>query len=78
MFTDIKKVIKGEMLRAQKDFERNPSATNWNKVTKSMLAYQQLDQLIEQCLIDDFVPMIEWPQSIVKLVSGMPIEEALA
>ena len=88
MHAHIIKVIKGEMLRAQKAFEKNPSATNWVAVKRSMLVYQQLIQLIREARVTptintelanlDYLPMGEWPQTIVKLALNMTIDEALA
>ena len=87
MHAHIIKVIKDEMLRAQKDFAKNPSATNWHNVTRSMLVYQQLIQLTSKYWLPtikddlanlDHVPMGEWPQTIVKLALNMTIDEALA
>ena len=81
---NIQKVIKDEMLRAQKDFAKYPSATNWHKTTRSMLVYQQLIQLINNPYLHDdladlnYVPMGEWPERIVGLALNMTIDEALA
>ena len=84
MHAHIIKVIKGEMLRAQKDFAKYPSATNWHKTTRSMLVYQQLIQLVNNPYLHDdlanldHVPMGEWPERIVKLALNMTIDEVLA
>ena len=85
---NIQKVIKDEMLRAQKDFEKNPSSTNWVAVKRSMLVYQQLIQLIREARLTptintelanlDYVPMGEWAERIVDLSLGMSIDEAEA
>ena len=88
MHAHIIKVIKGEMLRAQKAFEKNPSSTNWVAVKRSMLVYQQLIQLIREARLTptintelanlDYVPMGEWAERIVDLSLGMSIDEAEA
>ena len=85
MHAHIIKVIKGEMLRAQKSFEKMPSSTNWVEVKRSMLVYQQLIQLIREARITptintelanlDYLPMGEWPERIVNLSLGISIDE---
>jgi hypothetical protein len=76
------------MLRAQKDFAKNPSSTNWVAVKRSMLVYQQLIQLTREARLTPtintelanlgYVPMGEWPERIVDLSLGMSIDEAEA
>lgn len=86
--TTILKCIKGDLIDAQKTFARNPNSANWERTTRAMLVYQQLDQLIRNANFNsgikaqlsnlDMVTVNEWPERIVKIALNMTIAEVLA
>ena len=84
----INKIIKGDLIDAQKAFAQNPNSINWDRTTRAMLVYQQLEQLIRRAKIDygikaqlsnlDMVAINDWQKRIVKISLNMTIEEVLA
>ena len=84
----INKIIKGDLVDAQKAFAKNPNSINWDRTTRAMLVYQQLEQLIRRAKIDygikaqlsnlDMVAINDWQKRIVKISLNMTIEEVLA
>ena len=83
----INKIIKGDLIDAQKAFAKNPNTNNWDRTTRAMLVYQQLEQLIRRAKIQsginvqlsnlDMVAINDWPQRIVKISLDKTIEEVL-
>ena len=80
--------VKSELADAQKAFARNPSSGNWERTTRAMLVFQQLEQLLRRAKTDlgikaqlsnlDMVTVNEWPERIVKISLNMSIAEVLA
>jgi hypothetical protein len=83
----ILKIVKGDLVDAQKAFARNPNSVNWERTTRSMLVYQQLEQLIRrtkhhsgiktQLSNLDMISIADWPERIVKISLDMTIAEVL-
>jgi hypothetical protein len=81
-------VIKSDLIEAQKAFARNPNTASWERTTRAMLVYQQLEQLLRRAKhnVDiehqlsnlDKVTVSEWAERIVKISLNMTIAEVLA
>ena len=73
---------------AQKNFNKNPSSTNFDVLTRAMLVHQQATQVARVLRSQDNIdlmldklsaqPLGNWPDIIVKSALGMTIQDVLA
>jgi hypothetical protein len=82
--TYVKAYALSALKRAQAEFNKNPSSSNWCAVTSAMLVHQQASAVrfasdIER-LCDTLTPLPlgEWPAAIVDHTTGMTIKQVLA
>jgi hypothetical protein len=72
---------------AQKQFNKNPSSTNFEVLTRAMVTHQQaqcvarvlrsqdnIDLMLEKLTA---LPLGEWPETIVKTATGVTIRDIL-
>ena len=75
-----------EMDRQHRDFRKEPSGHNWQVLTRSMLAYQQIKYAIRSSSVDRealtaalaAAPLGEWEDIVCRATLGMTAAAALA
>ena len=76
---------KNHLVNTQKNFNRNPSATNWNVCLRAMLAHQQLDFALRSSTVDraklfaelESSPLGDWQDLICLNTLGLSCADAL-
>jgi hypothetical protein len=76
---------KDHLVNAQKQFNREPTATHWNVCTRAMLTYQQLRHAVNSASVDktklsrelEESPLGDWQDIICLNVLGMFCADAL-
>lgn len=89
-WTTVLDIAKRQLTLAHKDFTKNPTATNWVLLERSMLAWQQLDYVNprkcagwnahkHQSVLDalEFEPMQNWPDAICLITTGHTARDIL-
>lgn len=78
--------FKREMDRQHRDFRKEPTAHNWQVLTRSMLAYQQIKYAVRSSSVDRealtaalaAAPLGEWEDIVCRATLGMDCAAVLA
>jgi hypothetical protein len=76
---------KDHLVNAQKQFNRDPSATNWNVCLRAMMTRQQLDYALRSSTVDraklfgelESSPLSDWQDLICLNTLGLSCADAL-
>jgi hypothetical protein len=76
--------VKNALIQAQDEFIKNPSSSNWNKVARAMLTFQQFERPLspERNLVEllqqlEAAPIVDWQDLICLHALGLPCADAL-
>ena len=76
--------VKNALTQAQDEFIKNPSSSNWNKVTRAMLTYQQFEHttrtkrnVVELLVQLEQAPIVDWQDLICLHALDLSCADAL-
>lgn len=83
-YTTLKAHVLSNLKLAQKNFNKHPTSTYWEVLTRAMLVHQQVSALQRDrnighlCERLNRIPFGDWDETIVKHALGLSIRDVLA